>query len=170
MARMGEAKGAIELLLAEAYARRDHVALIAFRGADAEVLLEPTRSLVQTKRKLADLPGGGATPLAAGLVAALHMAQQARRKGLTPTIITLTDGRANMALDGTPNRAQAADDARTAARALRVAGVDAITIDTGRKSEAALVQIAQIIGGTYLALPRADARRLSNAVTQALED
>ena len=66
MARMGEAKGAIELLLAEAYARRDHVALISFRGQEAEVLLEPTRSLVQTKRKLAALPGGGATPLAAG--------------------------------------------------------------------------------------------------------
>ena len=170
MARMGEAKGAIELLLAEAYARRDHVALIAFRGAGAEMLLEPTRSLVQTKRKLADLPGGGATPLAAGLLAALAMAQQARRKGLTPTIITLTDGRANMALDGTANRAEASADARTAARALCAARVEAIVIDTGRKSEPALMQIADIIGGSYLPLPRADARSLSTAVTRALED
>ena len=170
MARMGEAKGAIELLLAEAYARRDHVALIAFRGAGAEMLLEPTRSLVQTKRKLADLPGGGATPLAAGLLAALAMAQQARRKGLTPTIITLTDGRANMALDGTANRAEASADARTAARALCAARVEAIVIDTSRKSEPALMQIADIIGGSYLPLPRADARSLSTAVTRALED
>ena len=169
MARMGEAKGAIELLLAEAYARRDHVALIAFRGMEAEVLLEPTRSLVQTKRKLAALPGGGATPLAAGLMAAQAMALQARRKGLTPTVITLTDGRANMALDGTPNRARAADDAQTVARALHVAHVDSIVIDTGRRPEAALARIADILGGTYIALPRADARSMSDAVARTLD-
>ncbi|MFC6582621.1 magnesium chelatase ATPase subunit D [Sulfitobacter aestuariivivens] len=62
IARLGEAKGAVELLLGQAYARRDHVALVAFRGTEAELLLPPTRSLVQTKRRLASLPGGGATP------------------------------------------------------------------------------------------------------------
>ena len=169
MARMGEAKGAIELLLAEAYARRDHVALIAFRGSQAEVLLDPTRSLVQTKRKLAALPGGGATPLAAGLMAAQTMAVQARRKGLTPTIITLTDGRANMALDGTADRTQAAADAQHVARTLRTVNVDSIVIDTGRRPERSLAQIAEILGGNYIALPRADARSLSDAVTQSLD-
>jgi magnesium chelatase subunit D len=168
MARMGEAKGAIELLLAEAYARRDHVALISFRGAAAEVLLEPTRSLVQTKRRLADLPGGGATPLAAGIMTAQNMALQARRKGLTPSIIILTDGRANMALDGTANRQQAGADAQTAARAVRVAGVEAIVIDTGRRPERALAEISDILGGTYIALPRANARSLSDAVSTTL--
>lgn len=169
MARMGEAKGAIELLLADAYARRDHVALIAFRGMEAEILLEPTRSLVQTKRKLAALPGGGATPLAAGLMAAQHMALQARRKGLTPTVITLTDGRANMALDGTANRTQAGYDAQTVARALRNANIDSIVIDTGRRPERALAQIADILGATYIALPRADAHSMSNAVARTLD-
>ena len=169
MARMGEAKGAIELLLAEAYARRDYVALIAFRGMEAEVLLEPTRSLVQTKRKLAALPGGGATPLAAGLMAAQNMAAQARRKGLTPTLITLTDGRANMALDGTANRAQAATDAQIIARSLRAANVDSIVIDTGRRPEPSLAQIANILGGAYIALPRADAHSLSDAIAQTLD-
>lgn len=169
MARMGEAKGAIELLLAEAYARRDHVALIAFRGAEAEVLLDPTRSLVQTKRKLAALPGGGATPLAAGLMAAQRMAVQARRKGLTPTVITLTDGRANMTLDGTPNRTQAALDAQITARSLRSAGIECIVIDTGRRPERSLAQIADILAGTYIALPRANARSLSDAVTRTLD-
>jgi magnesium chelatase subunit D len=122
MARLGEAKGAIELLLAEAYARRDHVALIAFRGEGAELLLPPTRSLVQTKRRLAGLPGGGGTPLAHGLQAAMELAHQARARGMTPTLALLTDGRANIALDGTANRERAADDATRLARALRATG------------------------------------------------
>jgi hypothetical protein len=71
LARLAEAKGAVELMLGEAYARRDHVALIAFRGTEAELLLPPTRSLVRTKRALTALPGGGGTPLAAGLQAAM---------------------------------------------------------------------------------------------------
>jgi len=169
MARMGEAKGAIELLLAQAYARRDHVALIAFRGMEAEVLLEPTRSLVQTKRKLADLPGGGATPLAAGMMSAHQMAQRAGRKGLTPTIILLTDGRANMALDGSANRAQAASNAQSVARALRGTGTEAIVIDTGRRPEPALARISDILGGTYIALPRANAHSLSDAVAATMD-
>ena len=98
LTRLAEAKGAVELLLAQAYARRDHVALVAFRGTEAELLLPPTRSLVQTKRRLAALPGGGGTPLAAGLMTAFEQAAQATRRGLTPTIAILTDGRANTGL------------------------------------------------------------------------
>ena len=169
LARLAEAKGAVELLLAQAYARRDHVALIAFRGTTAEVLLPPTRSLVQTKRRLAALPGGGATPLAAGLQAAMELADQARRRGLTPTIALLTDGRANIALDGSANRAMAATDALKLARALRVTGVDGIVIDTGNRPEPGLKTLSQTLGGTYLALPRADARRLSAAMSAVLE-
>ncbi|MEM9638668.1 MAG: VWA domain-containing protein, partial [Pseudomonadota bacterium] len=100
VARLNEAKGAIESLLAQAYAARDHVALVSFRGSEAELLLPPTRSLVQTKRRLASLPGGGGTPLATGLRQAFELATQARSKGLTPTLVLLTDGRANIALDG----------------------------------------------------------------------
>jgi magnesium chelatase subunit D len=80
LARLAEAKGAIELLLGEAYARRDHVALVAFRGDGADILLPPTRSLVQTKRRLGQLPGGGGTPLASGLKAALDLAELARAR------------------------------------------------------------------------------------------
>ena len=169
IARLAEAKGAVELLLAQAYARRDHVALIAFRGITAEVLLPPTRSLVQTKRRLAALPGGGATPLAAGLQAAMELADQARRRGLTPTIALLTDGRANIALDGSANRSLAAEDALKLARALRLSGVDGIVIDTGNRPEPELKALSQTLGGTYLALPRADAKRLSVAVSAILD-
>lgn len=169
LARLAEAKGAVELLLAQAYARRDHVALIAFRGTEAEILLPPTRSLVQTKRRLAALPGGGGTPLAAGLRAALDLADQATRRGLTPTLALLTDGRANIALDGTANRAQAAEDARAVAGGMRRGGMEAIVIDTGNRPEAALRELAATLGGVYLPLPRADAERLSKAVSAALD-
>ncbi|WP_228027279.1 magnesium chelatase subunit D, partial [Pseudaquabacterium pictum] len=72
--RLAEAKGAVELLLADCYVRRDRVALLAFRGSSAELVLPPTRSLVRAKRALAGLPGGGGTPLALALDAAAALA------------------------------------------------------------------------------------------------
>jgi magnesium chelatase subunit D len=170
LARLAEAKGAVELLLAQAYARRDHVALIAFRGTKAEVLLPPTRSLVQTKRRLAALPGGGGTPLAAGLRAAMELADHARRRGLTPTVAILTDGRANIALDGQANRAQAAQDAQMMARLLALQGTEALVIDTGNRPEPALRALSDTLRAVYLPMPRADAKRLSTAVSAALGD
>jgi magnesium chelatase subunit D len=170
MARLGEAKGAVELLLAEAYARRDHVALIAFRGDCAELLLPPTRSLVQTKRRLAGLPGGGGTPLAHGLKAAMELAHQARARGMTPTLALLTDGRANIALDGTANRERAADDATRLAGALSATGTPAVVIDTATRPQEALRALAGVLRAPYIALPRADAHRLSTAVSAALSD
>jgi magnesium chelatase subunit D len=169
MARLGEAKGAVELLLAEAYARRDHVALIAFRGDGAEVLLPPTRSLVQTKRRLAGLPGGGGTPLAAGLKAAGELAVQARGRGLSPTLALLTDGRANIALDGLADRARAGADAETLARMLRAQGIAGLVLDVSVRPQEALRGLAAQMGAPYIALPRADAKRLSGAISAALE-
>lgn len=170
LSRLAEAKGAVELLLAQAYARRDHVALVSFRGTAAELLLPPTRSLVQTKRRLAGLPGGGGTPLAAGMMTAFEQANQATRRGLTPTIAILTDGRANIALDGKADRKQAAADAQQIARVLRAHGTDAIIIDTGNRPEPALRKLAETLDAAYLPLPRADAERLSKSVTTALGD
>lgn len=169
LARLAEAKGAVELLLTEAYARRDHVALIAFRGTKAELLLPPTRSLVQTKRRLAALPGGGGTPLAAGLQEGLAQALQARRRGMTPTLAILTDGRANIALDGQADRKKAAQDAQQIAQLLRSDRIEAIIIDTGNRPEPALRHLSQTLDGTYVALPRADAARLSQSLSAAME-
>lgn len=169
MARLGEAKGAVELLLAEAYARRDHVSLIAFRGTEAELLLPPTRSLVQTKRRLAGLPGGGGTPLAAGLKAAGELAVQSRGRGLSPTLAMLTDGRANIALDGSADRVRAAQDAETLARLIRSQGIPGLVLDMSSRPHDALRKLALEMGAPYIALPRADAKRLSGAISSALE-
>lgn len=168
VARLAEAKGAVELLLARAYARRDHVALVAFRGTVAEVLLPPTRSLVQAKRRLAGLPGGGGTPLAAGLSAAMDCAELARARGMTPTVALLTDGRGNIALDGTPGRAQAAADATRVARALAATATPAVVIDTALRPQPALAELAAAMGARCLVLPRADAARLSGALSVAM--
>lgn len=169
MARLAEAKGAVELLLAEAYARRDHVALVAFRGTEAELLLPPTRSLVQTKRRLAALPGGGGTPLAAGLETAMDIARRGRDHGMTPTVVLLTDGRANIALDGAADRRAAGEDAQHLARVCANYGVPGLVIDTSVRPQPALAKLAQTMGAPYLAMPRADAHRMAAAVTNQLD-
>ncbi|KIN70050.1 Magnesium chelatase ATPase subunit D [Sulfitobacter noctilucicola] len=169
LARLSEAKGAVELLLAEAYARRDHVALISFRGDSAEVLLPPTRSLVQTKRRLAALPGGGGTPLANGLKCGLETAMTVKRKGLSPVIVLLTDGRANVALDGTPDRHKAGLDAKTIAAQIAAQNIDSIVIDTGKRPDRSLNDLALSLRGRYVSLPRADAQSLSATVNRALD-
>ncbi len=168
LARLAEAKGAVELLLARAYARRDHVALIAFRGTVADLVLPPTRSLVQTKRRLAGLPGGGGTPLAAALRLAQETATRARARGLTPVLALLTDGRANVALDGAPGRERAEADATAMARAWRATGAASVVIDTATRPEAGLKRLAATLAGVYLPLPRADAARMSTALETAL--
>lgn len=167
-ARLAEAKGAVELLLASAYARRDHVALLAFRGTGCEMVLPPTRSLTATKRRLAGLAGGGGTPLAAGLKMGLEVALQTRARGMTPTLALLTDGRGNIALDGTPNRTAAEADAMAMAGALRGAGILALILDIGQRPTASLKDLANKMGGTYLPLPRADAQRLSQVLRAGL--
>jgi magnesium chelatase subunit D len=144
------------------------VALLAFRGQVAELILPPTRSLVQTKRRLAGLPGGGGTPLAAGLQMAMVTALQARKRGLTPTIALLTDGRGNIALDGTSNRAQAEADTQAVARLIRSCGLPMVVIDSAARPQASLQALARDMAAPYLALPRADAHRLSVALSGAL--
>lgn len=169
MTRLAEAKGAVELLLGQAYARRDHVALVAFRGSGAEILLSPTRSLVQAKRQLAALPGGGGTPLAAGLEAAARLADQAGGRGLSPAFALLTDGRANIALDGAASRAQAQQDAHTLCAHLRTVTLQGCVIDTAPRPGAEAAVLAKGLGVDCITLPRADAQRLSKAIDQALE-
>lgn len=168
MARMAEAKGAVEMMLAQAYAKRDQVALVAFRGTAAEVLLPPTRSLVQAKRRLAGLPGGGGTPLAAGLLTAAELAQLGRIHGLSPSLVLLTDGRANIDLNGEPGRAQAKADAQTTATQLGHLGLPAVVIDTAARPGEDGRALARWLGSHYLALPRADAQRICAAADAAI--
>jgi magnesium chelatase subunit D len=163
--RLGEAKGAIELLLADCYVRRDQIALIAFRGREAECLLEPTRSLVRAKRSLTGLPGGGPTPLADGMRRSLELAVQIRRKGQTPLIVLFTDGRGNIALDGSADRVVAQDEAVRLARQGAALGVKTLVIDIGRRSRDGARTLAETMNADYRVLPRADAAAVSTLVS-----
>jgi magnesium chelatase subunit D len=167
LARLGEAKGAVELLLAEAYVKRAEVALVAFRGTGAELLLPPTRSLARARRSLAELPGGGGTPLAAGINAARELAEQARARGRTPFVVVLTDGRANIAADGTAVRATAEADAHAAARSIGAAGIAAAFVDISARPRPEGAALAKAMRARYLPLPRADAATMHAAVRAA---
>jgi magnesium chelatase subunit D len=165
--RLAEAKGAVELLLADCYVRRDRVALIAFRGSRADLLLAPTRSLARAKRSLTGLPGGGGTPLAAALDAAHALAQQIARSGDTPVLVLLTDGRANIARDGSPGRARASEDALAAARPFAASSMSCLLIDTSPQPQPSAQALAQAMRAHYVPLPHADAQGLSQAVRLA---
>ncbi|MEM7141209.1 MAG: VWA domain-containing protein [Actinomycetota bacterium] len=109
-------------LLSDAYEQRDQVALITFRGDDAEVVLTPTGSIEVARNRLSDLPTGGTTPLAAGLRAARKLARERRDVARVPLVAVITDGRATGASD-------AFDDALDAARELRRDGVAGLVLD-----------------------------------------
>ena len=131
------------------------------------MLLPPTRSLVRAKRSLAGLPGGGGTPLAAGIAAAHRLAAAVRRRGATPVVVLLTDGRANIARDGTPGRARAGDDAMAASRQMRLEGFATLVLDTSPQAQEPARQLAAALGARYLPLPHAGAELLSQAVRAA---
>ena len=167
IARLAEVKGAVERLLGESYVRRDEVALIAFRGVEAETLLPPTRSLARARRELAGLPGGGATPLAAGIIAGLEQAIRGRAAGRAPLLVVLTDGGANIARDGSAGRAGARADAEDAARIVAGTGIDALVIDSSPRGDAHVRALSATMRARYFALPRPDDASLSTVVSGA---
>ena len=162
--RLAEAKGAVENLLAEAYVTRTRVALIVFRDKAAELLLPPTRSLSRAKRSLADLPGGGATPLATAIDVASLLGQAERAKGRTPLIVFLTDGRGNVGRDGEPGRPRAEQDARDAARGLRATTLPTVFIDTSPRSRPGAEELAAEMGAAYAQLPFVDSGAVAAVV------
>jgi len=159
--RLAEAKGAVELLLAQAYVDRSRVALVAFRNETAEVLLPPTRSLARARRQLSDLAGGGGTPLAAGIDTALMLALAEKAKGRTPRLLFLTDGRGNIGREGKTGRAVAMADALLAARAVGLSAIAAVHIDTSPFPRPGARELAEAMRAIYAPLPYLNAQAIS---------
>jgi magnesium chelatase subunit D len=165
--RLAEAKGALEQLLAQCYIRRDEVAMLSMRGSKAELILPPTRSLVRAKRNLATLPGGGGTPLATGFRAANEMAIVLKRKGLTPIIVILSDGKANVNLKGVGGRSEAHSDALLAAKELRLKNHCVLFVDTSPQPEVLAQELSNMMAAQYLALPYSGSgKMISHAAIQ----
>lgn len=165
--RLAEAKGAVQLLLEQSYARRDSVCVVGFRGAQAQLLLPMTRSLVRARRALSGLPGGGGTPLASALQLAHAQAAQLQRQGITPILVVLSDGKANVTLQGLGGRVQAQEEARHWAGVWQRTGHAGLWIDTAPQPEAQARQLADLLGARYLPMPQVQSQRLAQALQAA---
>jgi magnesium chelatase subunit D len=122
--RLDAARAAVMSLLGDAYRRRDRVAMVAFRGESAEVVLRPTGSVEVARARLAELPSGGRTPLAAGLHEVTSLVRAAQRPGgPRPVVVLVTDGRATAGGDDPLEAANAA------AAELASTGVACLVVD-----------------------------------------
>jgi magnesium chelatase subunit D len=126
--RMAQVKGVLLGLLREVYRHRDGVAVIAFRGAQSELLLPPTRSPEAAQAFLEALPTGGRTPLAHALlrVEALLTNERRRRTSWVPILVLVTDGRPNRGL----TRADPLQESLSICRRLADSSLHTVVVDT----------------------------------------
>jgi magnesium chelatase subunit D len=161
-ARMSAVKGAVLSLLMDAYQRRDKVGLVTFRGAGAEVALPPTSSVDAAATRLAALPAGGRTPLAAGLLRSAEVlrVERLRDPSRRPLLVVVTDGRA------TAGQQDPVREASQAARLLATAGVASIVVDceSGYVRLGLARTLAADLGGVAVRLEELSADGLSSLV------
>jgi magnesium chelatase subunit D len=167
--RMEMVKATVLSLLRDAYERRDEVGVIAFRGTKAELLLSPTRSVDTAEKQLRDLPTGGRTPLAHALQVATDVLN--RNSGASrpePLLIVVSDGKANVALDGTGDAWQ---QSLEYSQAFGRKGIAALVLDTevgfvrmGRAGE-----LAAALGAQCLSLEEFSAETLALTIRGHLQ-
>lgn len=165
--RLNEAKGATLSMLQTCYERRDRVAVISFGGYEANLSLAPTGAPARAAREMHLMPSGGGTPLAAGLKLAQKVAMQVRQDGDTPFVVLLTDGKANIALNGRPGRPEAAADVKAMAQTLFASGIESFFVDTGPRSSDLCKAIADDLNARYLHLHRVPQELLHRELKQA---
>ena len=145
--RMEAVKAAALSLLLDAYQRRDKVGLITFRGSEATLALPPTSSIEVAARRLTDLPSGGRTPLAEGLLCAAETLriERIRDPRRRPLLVLVTDGRATSGPDAVARSRLAADQ-------LRRSGLSSLVVDceTGRFSLGLAARLSDDLGAEHV--------------------
>ncbi|WP_030619064.1 putative cobaltochelatase [Streptomyces sclerotialus] len=159
--RMTAVKGAVLSLLLDAYQRRDKVGMITFRGAEAEVALPPTSSVEAGAARLEQLPTGGRTPLAAGLLKAHEVLRVERMRDASrrPLVVVVTDGRATGGVEPRPR-------ASKAAQLLASEGVASVVVDceAGPVRLGLAGELARALQGTAVTLDELRADSVSALV------
>ena len=162
--RMEQVKGAVLSLLLDAYQRRDKVGLVTFRGATAELALPPTHSIDAAARRLEQLPSGGRTPLAEGLLEAGHVlaVERTRDPQRRALLVVVTDGRATAGADAVAR-------SRAAAGLLAEAGVASVVVDceTGPMRLGLAAVLAEHLGAEHLPLGEVSAEALVDVTRRA---
>ena len=151
------ARGVTLELLEDAYTERDSVAVVAFAGTDAEVLLPPTDSVALAARHLKSVPTGDRTPLPAGLRTAADVVDRA--DPAAAVVVVVSDGRANASTDPTA-------ETRRAAAALGATDAAVVCVEAGEE-RGLLETVAEATDGDVVPLDDLTPGRVERAVSTA---
>jgi len=167
--RMEAVKGSVLSLLKDAYQKRDMVGVISFRGVEAEILLEPTRSIDLAESALANLPTGGRTPLAHGMqLTETILTQYKNDRNIQPLLIILSDGKANVPLPGGGDPWQ-----QTLQLASEIAQMNILTLvldtENGYLRFGRAAELAAVLNAECLSLDELTAETITQTISGKIE-